>query len=101
MKVCDFCRWEGEDVREFVFDPKGLTTCLCMACQATVAATAGAKTVGRLHPTQLVPILRAVVAQSVGTMLAAVITEYSKASGKEEFNTLVDMLKNSGSTDPN
>lgn len=100
--ICEFCRWEGEDVQEFVDDPdKKTTTRLCMACVAAVAAGTEAMTVGDLHPARLVPIFRAVVAQSVGSMLAMVMSELARATGHQEFDALVDMLRNKGSTDPN
>jgi len=97
---CGLCGWVGGDTLEYV-DGKGSTTHVCMACRMGLIATAESKNVGKLPPVFLVPIIRAIVAQSVGAMLAQVVSEFIQATGRHEFNTLVDMLKNTGSTDPN
>ena len=101
MLTCEFCGWEGEDVKRFVDSDEGSTTTLCMACATAVSLFSESKTVGKMHPARLVPLLRSIVAQSVGAMLAMVLSEFAKTTGKDEFNTLVDMLRNKGSTDPN
>lgn len=100
MEKCVLCGWEGEDVLEAA-DGKGSTTYVCMACRVALAIGAQSKTVGKMLPIFLVPVLRVVVAQSVGAMLGQIISGFIQATGKHELNTLVDMLKNTGSTDPN
>ena len=103
MSKCDFCGWEGADVQNYVCDEDDKsTTAVCMSCQIAISVFQEASTVGKMHPARLVPLLRTVVAQSVGSILANIIEQVAKQKNSEDFNALVDIIRNSVSnTDPN
>jgi hypothetical protein len=97
MTECAACGWAGEDC-EIVSCSEG-ELYLCMACRLCLVVTDAAKTVGKMTPVMLVPLIRACVSQSVGAIVAQVLQQLSESS---DYDQIIQSLKSGGmASDPN
>jgi len=100
MTECDSCGWVGEDCEPVPCSDGELQ--LCMSCRFALVITQEAKTVGKMTPAMLVPLIRSCVSQSVGTIVANVLQQLSESAGSQEFDKIVEALKAGGTPlDPN
>lgn len=100
QQACVSCGWIGLD-NEIIKTPDG-DYLLCMACQMAATITQEVKTVGKMTPVMLVPLIRSCVSQSVGAIVAQVMRQLAETTGAQEFESLVNILQAGGTPpDPN